>query len=385
MAGAFLLSLARGQAALGHEIQVVAPHGPGLSTDDVVAGIRVRRFRYGTDRAETLAYAGNMHEQVLRYWSARFRMIRFLLAFRRAVREAVRDFQPDVLHAHWWFPGGLTLWPAGRLPASLPVVLTSHGTDLFMLDRFTIAQPLARRVFARAQQVTVISSPLVARVQNLGVPADHVTVVPMPLDEHTFSHAEDGRRETDLILFVGRLIERKGAEFALRALVELKGKLVLVGDGPDRPALERLASTLGVSERVTFAGTLSPSEVADWYRRASVLAFPAVTDWKGEQEGFGMVLVEAMRSGLPIVATKSGGIPDVIKDGETGLLVPERDPRALADALGRVLANTELARRLTAAARRDVASRFSAQRVARTFTDVYARAVGQGRGRGQAA
>ena len=140
MAGAFLLSLAQGQAALGHEVLVVAPHAPGLSTDDRVAGIPVRRFRYGPDSTETLAYAGTMHEQVLRSWSARLRMIRFVLAFRRAVRHAVREFRPDVLHVHWWFPGGLTTWPRGRLPAVLPVVLTSHGTDLFLLDRFRVAQ-----------------------------------------------------------------------------------------------------------------------------------------------------------------------------------------------------------------------------------------------------
>jgi glycosyltransferase involved in cell wall biosynthesis len=382
MAGGFLLSLARGQRQLGHELLIVAPHAAGLALDDTVAGVPVRRFRYGRDDAETLAYAGTMHEQVLRSWSARVRLLRFVAAFRRAVRAAARDFRPDVLHVHWWFPGGLTVWPSGGLPANLPVVLTSHGTDLFLLDRFPIARPLARRVFARAAQVTVISSPLVARVQALGVPAERVTVVPMPFDAATFT-AGDGARDADLILFVGRLIERKGAEFAIRALAELrqrgrKLRLLVVGDGPEREALERLAGTLGVRAGVAFAGTLPAAEVAPLYRRASVLLFPGVTDWKGEQEGFGMVLFEAMRCGVPVVASQSGGIPDVITDGATGLLVPERDPVALADATNRLLGDPALARRLAGAAQADVARRFAPERIARVFDGVYQRAAGRG-------
>ena len=379
MAGAFLLTLTRGQQALGHDVLVVAPHATGLALEESVAGVPVRRFRYGPDEAETLAYAGTMHEQVMRSWGARLRLLRFLSAFRRAVRTGVAEFQPDVLHVHWWFPGGLTVWPWAGLPAGLPVVITSHGTDLFLLDRLRLARPLARRVFARAAQVTVISTPLVPRVHALGVPAGRVTVVPMPLDAATFAPG-DGPRDGDLLLFVGRLIERKGAEFAIRAVAELrqerkrKLRLLVVGDGPQRAGLERLAGALGVRAAVAFAGTLPPAEVAPLYRRATALLFPAVTDWKGEQEGFGMVLVEAMRSGLPIVATRSGGILDVINDGETGLLVPERDPKALADAVDRLLDRPAEARQLAAAAQDDVSRRFAPERIARVFDEVYQRA-----------
>lgn len=384
MAGAFLLTLARRQAALGHQVTVVAPHAPGIPLEETVAGIPVRRFRYGPDEAETLAYTGTMHEQVLHSWRARARLVRFLHAYRRAVREAAQAIRPDVLHVHWWFPGGLAVWPRWGAPRRLPVVLTSHGTDLFLLDRFRPARPLAMRVFRAAAEVTVISTPLVARVRALGVPAERITVVPMPLDTDAFPAGADASRERDLLLFAGRLIERKGAEFAIRALANLRGRgrplrLILAGDGPDRPALERLAGALAVTAAVTFTGTLPPAAVSDLYRRAAVLLLPAVTDWKGEQEGFGMVLVEAMRSGLPVVATASGGIPDVVQDGRTGLLVPERDAAALAAAAARLLDDPALAARLAAAARTDVAARFAPGHIARVFADVYARAVGAAR------
>lgn len=378
MAGAFLLSLSRELSALGHELLVVAPHAAGLAERDMVAGVPVERFRYAPDEQETLAYAGTMHEQVLRSWRARARLLSFVAASRRAVRDAVRRFGADVIHAHWWFPGGLVLWP--RMRGTPPAVLTSHGTDLFLLDRFAAARALARRVFATAAEVTVISTPLVPRVRALGVPDEHITVVPMPLDRTVFASASatDGARNG--LLFVGRLIERKGAEYAIRALAELVGEgrdvtLTIVGDGPQREALEQLARELAVGGRTRFEGALPPDEVARRYRACGILIMPAVTDWKGEQEGFGMVLVEGMSAGMAIVATRSGGIPDVVRDGHTGLLVPERDASALATAVRRLLSEPALRARLGNSAARDVRERFDPAHIARTFEGVYQRAM----------
>jgi glycosyltransferase involved in cell wall biosynthesis len=375
----FLLALARGQQAMGHEVHVVAPHAAGLGERETIDGVPVSRYRYGRDAEETLAYVGDMHEQVLRAWSARWRLLRLLAAQRLAVRRAVHSLRPDVVHVHWWFPGSLAVWPLGR--RGRPVVLTSHGTDLFLLDRFPAARRVAASVFRAADQVTVISSPLRERVAALGVDPARVTVVPMPFDEGVFRDRDDGPRDPGLLLFVGRFIERKGAEYALRALGSLRGEgrrlaLHLAGWGAQRPELERLARDLGVEDAVSFLGVVPPGELARLYAKAAVLLMPAVTDWKGEQEGFGMVLVEAMRSGLPVVASRSGGIPDVVRHGETGLLVPERDPAALAGAVARVLDDPALAARLAAAARASVEAEFSPGAVARTFDAVYRRAAG---------
>jgi len=168
---------------LGHEVRVLAPHGPGLAEREVVGGVEVVRYRYGTDEQETLAYAGTMHEQALGSWGARWRLVQFLRAGRRALRRECAAFHPDVLHVHWWVPGGLAAWPgnAGRVP----VVLTSHGTDLFLLDRFPVARWAAGPIFRAAAHVTVISSPLVPRVERLGVPAERITVLPMPVSAAT--------------------------------------------------------------------------------------------------------------------------------------------------------------------------------------------------------
>lgn len=378
MAGAFLLALARGQQALGHEVRVLAPHGPGLQEREAVGGVDVVRFRYGPDAEETLAYAGTMHEQALKSWRARWRLLRFVGASRRALRREAGAFRPDVVHVHWWVPGGFAYWP-GNDPG-VPVVLTSHGTDLFLLDRFPAARRVAGPILRAASQVTVISTPLVDRVRRLGVPAKRITVLPMPLSADRFGHQAGGARDPDRLLFVGRLIERKGAEYAIRAVAELgrqgrAARLTVVGDGPERRRLEALARELGAGDAVEFAGALPHDAVSAHYRRAAALLMPAVTDWKGEQEGFGMVLVEAMATGLPVVATRSGGIPDVVADGRTGLLVPERDAPALAAAARQLLEDPARAAALARAARAELDARFAPEAIARGFDAVYRRAA----------
>ncbi len=379
MAGAFLLALARGQQALGHQVRVLAPHGPGLAERESVGGVDVVRYRYGADAQETLAYAGTMHEQALGSWAARWRLVQFLRAGRRALRRERAAFAPDLLHVHWWVPGGLAFWPgnAGRVP----VVLTSHGTDLFLLDRFPVARSVAGPIFRSAAQVTVISHPLVSRVERLGVPAERITVLPMPVSAERFAPPLHNVRDPGRMLFVGRLIERKGAEYAVRALAALRGqgravRLTIIGDGPERARLVPLIDQLGVREAVDLAGALPHDVIADHYRSACLLLMPAVTDWKGEQEGFGMVLVEAMASDLPVVATRSGGIPDVVTDETTGLLVPERDAAALAAAAARLLDDPALATRLATAAHNDLDRRFSPAALATGFDAVYRRAAG---------
>ena len=383
LAGAFLLALARGQQALGHTMLAVVPHDAGLAMDDVVDGVRVQRYRYADDSEETLAYRGTMADQVLRSWTGRLKLAGFLRAARRATSRAIADFAPDVIHVHWWFPCGFSVWP--RLRGRVPYVMTSHGTDLFLVDRVPTARLVAGPIFRNAAQATVISTPLVARAERLGVKRADITVIPMPVDASVATELESPftlRAGGDTLLFVGRLVERKGTAYVIRAVAELAEagrdvRLVIVGDGPERATLTALAQSLAVGDRVEFTGALPPAAVRERYRAGGVFVMPAITDWKGEQEGFGMVLVEAMAFGLPVVATRSGGIPDIVRDDETGVLVAERDVGALTRGIARLLDDPVLAARLAEAARDDVRHRFAPARIASAFDTVYRRAARQ--------
>jgi phosphatidyl-myo-inositol dimannoside synthase len=375
--GNFLLALAREQTALGDEVTLVAPHAAGAAEQEKVGDVRVERFRYAPDADETLAYTGVMHEQVMRSWRARFTLLRFLRELRGATGRLVASWQPDVVHVHWWFPGGVVLAPAGVVGRT-PVMITSHGTDLFLLRKLPALRIAARPIFARASVVTTVSRALADELPALAVDPSRVHVVPMPLDLETFGVDSPALepRDADHVLFVGRLSVQKGAADLLRALAELARtrpslRATIIGDGTERARLEQSARELGVAERVTFRGSLDTRDVARAYRTASVLAVPSTVGAAGEREGFGLVAVEAMLAGLPVVATATGGLVDIVRDGETGLLVQAGNPSAMAGALARLLSDRAAARAIAERARADVTRRFAPSAIAERYRALY--------------
>src|SRR5687768_112185 len=207
-AGSFVLRLAVALRAEDVEVQVVAPAAPGLPSSDNIEGIAVERFRYAPRRYEKLAYTGNMARDVASSWSARLALVGFLGSdFVHAVR-ARRSFEPEVLHAHWWFPSGVVgTWVGGL--ARIPLVTTLHGTDVRLVRTVGVAKPLFGHVLKHSAAVTTVSSWLKEQTEALA-PGVHATLAPMPVATDLFSPgaSRDGRR----LLFVGRLTPQKGVE-----------------------------------------------------------------------------------------------------------------------------------------------------------------------------
>lgn len=182
-------------------------------------------------------------------------------------------------------------------------------------------------------------------------------------------------RETDVILFVGRLIDWKGVNILVSSMKKVRdtvrnARLVIVGDGPERKSLADRVKELGLEDSVTFTGQVSGMELKDYYSRASVFVLPSITV-NNQTEGLGVVLLEAMASGVPVIGSNTGGIPDIIEDGVNGLLVQPGDPKALADAIIRILSDLALADRFREAGIKTVSERFSWDRIGDQFTMVY--------------
>src|SRR6266487_3478758 len=176
---------------------------------------------------------------------------------------------------------------------------------------------------------------------------------------------------------VGRLVERKGVAHLIEAIARLGrgdegARLEIVGDGPERPGLEALAGRLGVASRVVFRGKIPPDELQASYARAAVCVLPSVLDARGDTEGLGVVLLEAMNHGTPVIASRVGGIPDIVEDGVSGLLVPPGDADALAAAVRRVRDDPDLARRLGEGGRRRLREQFNWPAIVRRWLDLYA-------------
>jgi glycosyltransferase involved in cell wall biosynthesis len=366
--GSFILRLAVALRAEDVKVHVVAPAAAGLPASEEIEGVQVDRFRYAPRRYEKLAYTGNMATDVASSWSAKFALVGFMGAdFLQAVR-ARRNFEPQVVHAHWWFPSGVVgTWVGGL--AHVPLVTTLHGTDVRLARSVGVAKPLFGHVLKHSAAVTTVSHWLKDETETLA-PGVHPIVAPMPVSTDLFvpGNSRDPRR----LLFVGRLTPQKGVEHLLHALSAMKtqASLDIVGDGPSRASLEQLAKELGVQTRVRWHGQLAQSELPRLYQSAAALVVPSA------EEGLGLVAVESLLCETPVVAFDSGGLRDVIQHDRTGLLVKPGDRTALASALDDLLSRDGRGSDLGRAGRLYALSAFAPESAARRYAEIYRQVLG---------
>jgi len=367
-AGSFILRLAVALRGEGITVRVVAPAAPGLPASAEIEGIAVERFRYAPRRYESLAYTGNMAADVASSWTAKFALVGFLGSdFVHAVR-ARRSFEPEVVHAHWWFPNGVVgTWVGGL--AHIPLVTTLHGTDVRLARSVGVAKPLFAHVLKHSAAVTTVSRWLKDETESLA-PGVHPQVAPMPVATNLFEPGD--KRDRRNLLFVGRLNEQKGLRHLLHAIAAMNTETTLevVGDGPDRVALRQLAEELGVGRRTNWHGQLAQGELAPLYQRAAAVVLPSV------DEGLGLVAVEALLCETPVVAFDSGGLSDVIQHEKTGLLVKPGDRAGLARTLDDLLERDgrgDLGR----AGRLYALSAFAPESAARRYAEIYRQVLGR--------
>jgi glycosyltransferase involved in cell wall biosynthesis len=368
-AGSFVLRLATALGNEGVAVRVVAPAAAGVPATEHIGDVEVHRFRYAPRGLETLAYTGNMASQVRDSWSARIALAGLLGAELTATLQASRQFRPDVLHAHWWFPNALVGGWAGLLTRT-PMVTTFHGTDIRIARSYPASRPVFRQVLRRSAAVTAVSRWLAAEAQEMSglMPK----VAPMPVETAIFT-PDGGKTRGERLLFVGRLTRQKGVDLLLRmlALLPVSIHLDVVGDGEERGTLEALAQSLDVATRITWHGAQPGPALPAYYRAARALVVPSV------DEGLGLVAVEAQLCETPVVAFASGGLLDVVEHGVTGMLVEQRDPAALAAAVSAVLARPDRGASLGCAGRERALSHFDPAVAARRYVDIYRTAVGR--------
>lgn len=327
VSGVFILDITSTLAADGIDVTVLAPHDAGAALTEELDGVHVERFRYAPERLEVLAHRGGILA-ALRYPSRMLLVPPFLLGYLRAALRTTRRLRPEVVHAHWWFPGGV-IGAIASLRTGVPLLITLHGSDVHIAERPGLRK-LARLTLRRARVIGVVSEALRREVIDLlNVDPAKVVVLRMPVQMPAPTDASPPADPPPLrLVAVGRLAREKGFGVLLDAMrmLEVDVHLDVFGDGTARGELEAAATELDV----TFHGARPRAEIAEALSRAHALVVPSL------REGLGMVALEALAVGRPVIASGTGGLVETVVDGDDGILVPPGDPDALAAALRRL-------------------------------------------------
>jgi colanic acid/amylovoran biosynthesis glycosyltransferase len=291
--------------------------------------------------------------------------------------RAIRAREPVIIHAHFGTnaPPALTL---GRR-LGLPVLVTFHGYDISIAARSAGQQRARARVFRDAAHIIAVSAFIRDRLLDAGCPPDRVTVHHIGVDTDRFRPGDPALRRPGQVLFVGRLVAKKGLVHLIRAMQRLgaerpDAEVVVAGDGSLREALAREAAARRVPVR--FLGVQTPAQVLDLMQRSALLCAPSVVTASGDAEGLPMTIVEAQAAGLPVIASPSGGSADGFQDGESGILVPAGDEDRLAAALRALLSDPSRRDRMAAAARDLAVRHFDLRRQTARLEEIYDRVRG---------
>jgi glycosyltransferase involved in cell wall biosynthesis len=370
--------------AAGIHVEVLAPSYKG-SRSATLGGVMVHRFRYAPAALETLTHDMPAVERIKRSPAFLALLPGYVAAGSAAAARIAREGRFDVVHAFWPIPHGLFGVAArGRSRAALVSTFFSAELTWTGLARRTFA-PIIRKIVAASDAVTVISSYTLQRLHEY-VPSATAVTIPFGAAAVERSVAERGesrepRTAADPfeLLFVGRLVQRKGVDVLLRAvkLLEADSRLSarIVGGGPEKARLEALASELGVKSKVEFEGVVSAAAIEGRFARCDALVLPAIVTETGDTEGLGVVLIEAMGYGKPVIASAAGGIVDIVQQGETGLLVDPGDPDALAAAIRRAMDEPDTMARLASQGREFAARAFGWDEIVSRLSAAYHSAV----------
>jgi len=361
------------------EIVILAPHCPGAARHEVFShgnqSVTVHRFRYCLTALESLAYQGGILSRLRRNPLRLLLVPFFLIAELISIAKLQREYHFDAIHAHWIIPQGLVAAVYGSLASKAPPILvTSHGGDLYAL-RGALLTRLKRWVLKKASRVTVVSAAMRDNVNELGCGADNVRVQSMGVDlQSTFTPGDSAANRAGLI-FVGRLVEKKGVRFLIEAMALLVDRfpelrLTIIGDGPLRNELSGLAEKLRVASYVHFAGSVPNVELPEQLRQAQVAVMPSVIAESGDQEGLGLVAIEAMGCGCAVVASALPAIRDTVIDGETGLMARPGDTADLAAKVTVLLENDAMRQQLAQAGRRYALDYFDWQHVGDNYAGI---------------
>lgn len=362
--GTFMEPLAQGIAARGHEVHMVLPWHPRWQRGARDGGVHFHLFKYAPlESMNIFGYAGALEADERLRGAAVVAAPLALMSGWRAASAVARRVDATLVHGHWVVPGGVM---AAAAAGSRPVVISLHGSDVFVAERHGVVGRTARWAFEKAAFVTACSEDLRQRALRLGAREPASATIPYGVDAARFGPNAEARArlrqawgissDAVVVFAAGRFVRKKGFEYLIDAVGRLAPahpslRLVIAGDGDLDGEYRALVDAAGLGARVVLPGVLHQDEVSAGLAAADIAVVPSVRDRSGNVDGLPNVVLEALASGTAVVATRAGGIGSVVRDGQTGLLVPEADPAALASAIAALTSAPERRAALGTAAR----------------------------------
>jgi len=336
---------------LGVNVKAITPHSKGAMINEIIDSVDVTRFRYLPENKEfdSLSIPDEINKSKIAYFKVFMMVFGFFVSvFFNCIKE-----KPDIIHGQWAFPGGYIAYVIARVFHKKSIT-TVHFAEIPLLKKFPFIKKIVINSLNKSTKVVTVSNFTKNALLKLGVRDEKITVIKpvpnfLPSIKDTMVLEKFKQKFTDsnykIIFFVGRLVERKGVEYLIKSIPSVKSKnihVVISGEGHLLEKLKTLTKSFGLEKKITFFEGPTDEELGLLFGISDVFVCPSIIDSKGETEGLGLVIVEAMKFNLPVIAGSVGGILELIKNGENGILVPQKDSDSIASAIDKILQDEEL-------------------------------------------
>ena len=379
---AFVYELSKRLQEDGFDIVVLAPHHEGAKRFEIVDGMKVYRFPYFYPvKYQRLVYEGGILPNLKRSNLAKIQVPLLVLSELFYAFKIIRKEKIDVVHSHWIIPSGLVGGIVRKIFGK-PHITTAHAGDVFTIRNSKILSKIGSVVFRNSDKVTansIYTKNVILSIEN--TIKKNVEIIPMGVDTSRFNpnKASDLRNSFSaeyLVLSVGRLVDKKGIKYLIMAMENVvkefpSAKLIIGGSGPEREKLEQLSEGLNLQENVIFVGYIKNSDLPTYYASSDIFVLPSIETKGGDTEGLGVVLLEAMACGTPVIGSDMGGITDIIKDERNGFLTRPKNPEDIAEKIIRLLSDGGSRQKFSEEGLKTVQEKFSWNIVTGKFVEVY--------------
>jgi len=371
--GIFVHRLMREISRQGHEVYIIAPFSGG-KTNYILDGVKVEKFNYFYPRRfQKLSGRAGMIDNVKEGIFVKFQFLIFI--FCNVYYSCTKLKDMDIIHVQWPIPNGLGALFL-KIFYNIDYINTIYGEEIYLSKRYHTV-PIIKLLVNKSSKTITISTGSLKTCLESGLKKDKFEIIPFGVDTRFFQ-PENLLKDKEIfqILSIGYLIERKGFEYLITAVEEVlkvhnNVKLKIVGSGPLEVRIKKLIKELGLEETIEIIGNVSDEKLLEIYNLSDLFVLPSIVDSQGNTEGLGVVLLEAMACKLPVIASNIGGIPDIIHDGETGLLVPEKDSMEISLSIIKLIENEDLRELIALKGYNMVKEHFIWEKIAKEYISIY--------------